>query len=84
MISGFLMADLQKQCLGICSSLRKSASKVQEMLKIAFVTILLGEHSLLSGFLNMDLGKLKIMSFQVIPSQDAQVKMWRMLVKSSP
>ena len=55
-----------------------------EMLKMAFVTIPLGEHSLLSGFLNLDLGKLKIMSFQVIPSQVAQMKMWRMLVKSSP
>jgi hypothetical protein len=45
------------------------------MLKMAFMTILLGEQSLLSGFLNMDLGKLKIMSFQVIPSHVAQMKM---------
>jgi len=70
--------------LKFCSSLRKSAFRVHEMLKMAFMTILLGEHSLLIGFLNMDLGKLKIMSFQVIPSQVAQMKMWKMLVNSSP
>jgi hypothetical protein len=54
------------------------------MLKMAFVTIPLGEHSLLSGFLNMDLGKWKIMSFQVIPSQIARMNVWEILVKSSP
>jgi hypothetical protein len=49
---------------------------MHEMLKMDFVTIPLGEHNLLSGFLNMDFGKLKTVSFQVIPSQVAQMKMW--------
>jgi hypothetical protein len=54
------------------------------MLKMALMTILWGENSLLSGFLAMDMGKLKIMSFQVIPLQVARMKMWRMFAKSSP